>query len=164
MWPIRSPFGLRTAVLSTRSLAISGCGFAITSVIIPPSRVDEADQRYSPERVPSGGQGSGRGSGGQGSGRGSGGQGSGFRLGIVVKGDCLEAIVAHPAAPQVGDAAGGDLNPVPGGDWVSAIGAGIFLWEKDRSSCHGASRFCFLLKTELRRWFPARGPPLPPVT
>src|SRR4051812_8840544 len=93
MWPIRSPFGLRTAVPSTRSLAISGCGFAMTSVIIPPSRVDEADQRYSPERVPSGGQGSG-------------GQGSGFRLGIVVKGDCLEAIVARPAAPQIGDAAG----------------------------------------------------------
>src|SRR3954454_4573885 len=103
MWPIRSPFGLRTAVPSTRSLAISGCGFAMTSVIIPPSRVDEADQRYRPERVPSGGQGSG--------GQGSGGQGSGFRLGIVVKGDCLEAIVARPAAPQIGDAAGTVLNP-----------------------------------------------------
>jgi hypothetical protein len=34
IWPILSPFGLRTAVPSTRSLAISWCGLAMTSVII----------------------------------------------------------------------------------------------------------------------------------
>src|SRR5260221_3795373 len=34
MWPIRSPFGLRTAVPSTGSLEISWCGFVMTSVII----------------------------------------------------------------------------------------------------------------------------------
>src|SRR5712671_8157890 len=151
MWPIRSPLGLRTAVPSTRSLAISGCGFAITSVIIPPSRVDEGDQRYSPERVPSGGQDSG-------------GQGSGFRLGIVVKGDCLEAIVAHPAAPQVGDAAGTVLNPVRGGDGLAALGAGILLGQIAEISGHGASPFCLLLKANWTGWLPDRVPPLPLLT
>jgi hypothetical protein len=33
MWPMRSPFGRRTAVPSTRSLAINWCGLAKTSVI-----------------------------------------------------------------------------------------------------------------------------------
>jgi hypothetical protein len=41
MWPIMSPFGLRTAVPSTRSLAISWWGFAMTSVIITLLWVDE---------------------------------------------------------------------------------------------------------------------------
>src|SRR6266566_4536025 len=35
MWPILSPFGRRTAVPSIRSLAIKGCGLAITSGIGP---------------------------------------------------------------------------------------------------------------------------------
>src|ERR1700730_1131558 len=52
MWPIRSPFGLRTAVPSTRSLAINWCGFAMTSVIITLLLwVDEAEPT---RRLPAG--------------------------------------------------------------------------------------------------------------
>src|SRR5450631_2079825 len=35
MWPSLSPFGRRTAVPSTRSLAINWCGLVMTSVIAP---------------------------------------------------------------------------------------------------------------------------------
>src|SRR5436190_6957752 len=125
MWPIRSPFGLRTAVPSIRSLAISGCGFAMTSVIITlPYGFDEVDQRCISEGVPSGGQ------------------GFEIGLGIVVKGHRLEAVITCPAVPEIGYAARTVFNPLRGGDWLAALGAGILFGQiAEIYSGHGASPF-----------------------
>jgi hypothetical protein len=91
-------------------------------------RVDELHQRQTPERVPSGGQ------------------GSGIGPGIVVKGYRLKAIVACPAVPEIRDAAWTVLYPLGGGDWLAALGAGILFGQiAEISSGHGASPFAFVV-------------------
>jgi hypothetical protein len=121
----------------------------MTSVIITlPYGVDEADQRYGSERVPSGGQGFELG------------------LGIVVKGHRLEAVMACLAVPEVGYAARAVFNPLGSGDRLAALGAGILFGQiAEIYSGHGASPFASFLFTVGTNWtglLPDRVPPLLP--
>src|ERR1700737_3959172 len=124
MCPILSPFGLRTAVPSTRSLAISWCGLAITSVIITLLWVDERNQRSAREGVPSGRQ------------------RFPIRLGIIEEGHRLKPVAACPALPEIGHAARTGFEPVRGGDRLAALGAGIFVGQiAGVYTGHGATPF-----------------------
>src|SRR5437762_3079476 len=129
MWPILSPFGLRTAVPSTRSLAISWCGFVMTSAITPSFWADEWNQRLPPKEVPSGRERFG----------------SGLR--IRKKRHCFELVVAGRTTPEIGRAVRAVFNPFRSGDRLAALCAGIFRWQiAEICSGHGASLpfvFCF---------------------
>src|SRR5580692_5236861 len=125
MWPSLSPFGRRTAVPSTRSLAISGCGFSMTLVtIIPSSGLMRRTNVMVAMEFPSGRE----------------------HLGIPLLEERhrLELVVAGKAMPEIGDTVRAVFNPFRGGDRLAALGAGIALRRlAEVHSGHRGSPFCF---------------------
>src|SRR5580698_6820109 len=72
---------------------------------------------------------------------------------IIEIGHRLEAVIAHPAMPEIGDAARrGGFDPVRCGNRMSALGTGIFAGQRTEvRSRHHASPFggfCFLKVNE----------------
>src|ERR1700683_2681035 len=107
MWPSLSPFGRRTAVPSTRSLAIRGGVFSMTLVtIIPSSGLMRRTNVMVAMEFPSGRE----------------------YLGIPLLEERhrLELVVAGKAVPEIGDTVRAVFDPFRGGDRLASFGAGIF--------------------------------------
>jgi hypothetical protein len=76
-------------------------------------------------------------------------------LGILFPevGHRLEAVVAGPAAPEIGRAARAVFNPFGGGDRLAALGAGIFVGQiAEIDSGHARLPYGLFLKCELDRF------------
>src|SRR6266436_2835502 len=144
IWPSRSPLGFRTAVPSTRSLAISGCGLSRTSVIITLLGSMKPNQRAAAAGVPFRKQASGC-------------ERLGLRIHHVEERHRLEPVVASPAAPEIGDAFRALLDPFRGSDRLAALSTGISSGQiPNIDSCHGAFSLFF--------WLGANGTGLLPDT
>jgi hypothetical protein len=69
-----------------------------------------------------------------------------IRLLVIEEGHRLEAIIACPALPEIGDAARAGFDPLRRGDRLAALGAGIFVRQiAGINSGHGASSLLFLM-------------------